>query len=101
MSADRTLESYFENAGISIRSAGVRIGIQGEPEDLAVLVRLQRTLDAAIVTAVSGLRRNRWTWASIGEAIGITRQAALMRFGPEVKRREESVRLYVARKVQS
>lgn len=66
-----------------VRAAGRRVG-HADPEDLAVLADIAATLDEAMVAAVAGLRAGGFTWESIGQALGVTRQAALMRFGPRV-----------------
>jgi hypothetical protein len=63
-----------------VRAAGKRTG-ECDPDQLAQLVAIRDTLDAAIQTAVDGMRESGITWASIGEALGTTRQAALMRYG--------------------
>ena len=62
-----------------VRDAGRRVG-RADPEDLAELVAIRADLDAAIRAAVDGLRAGGFTWASIGEATGTSRQAALMKW---------------------
>lgn len=64
-----------------IRAAGRRVS-HADPEDLAELVALKDDLDAAIITAVAGLRADGITWESIGRATGTSRQAAIMKWGP-------------------
>lgn len=59
-----------------IRAAGRRVG-EGDPEELAELVNIRAELDEAIASSVVGLRREGFTWQSIGEATGTTRQAAI------------------------
>lgn len=63
-----------------IAAAGRRVA-NADPDDLAELVGLHEALDTAIHVAVNGQRQAGITWQSIGDALGTTRQAALMRFG--------------------
>jgi chorismate mutase len=53
---------------------------QADPEDLAAMVALRQDLDAAIASAVQGVRE-RHSWADIAVALGMTRQAAQQRWG--------------------
>ena len=50
--------------------------------DLAEMVAVRDEMDRAIAAAVHG-QRERWgaSWADIGRGLGVTRQAAQMRFG--------------------
>lgn len=64
-----------------IRASGRRFAGQADPEDLATLLALHHDLDAAAREAVAALRGDGFTWESIGQALGVTRQAALMRWG--------------------
>lgn len=64
-----------------IRATARRVA-DGDPEDLAEMLALERTLDAAIAEAVERLHDfHGFTWESIGEAAGITRQGAYQRWG--------------------
>jgi hypothetical protein len=65
-----------------IRAAGRRVGDADEFE-LAELVALREDLDAAIEAAVIGQRTGAASrsWAQIGDALGISRQAAQQRYG--------------------
>lgn len=49
--------------------------------DLAEMVAVRDEMDAAIQAAVDGLRARGESWAYIGNALGIKRQAAQQRFG--------------------
>lgn len=50
--------------------------------DLAEMVALRDDLDAAITAAVQGQReRHGRSWADIGRALGVTKQAASQRYG--------------------
>jgi len=75
-----TTQEYLKMLRRMVRDAGRRVG-RADPEDLAELVAIRGDLDAAIRAAVDGLRADGFTWASIGEATGTTRQAALMKWG--------------------
>lgn len=50
-------------------------------EDLAVLVGEAEQADARVRAHVALLRRKRATWAEIGQALRVSRQAAWQRFG--------------------
>lgn len=65
-----------------IRAAGRRVA-EGDPADLGDLVALRSDIDAAIGRAVAGLRSEPWSysWSSIAEVLGTTRQAAQQRYG--------------------
>lgn len=67
-----------------IRRAGERVA-DDDPEQLAALISIRGMLDAAILKAVAGQRQNGITWEAIGAATGVTRQAALMHYGPKVE----------------
>ena len=68
-----------------IRAAGVRVG-EADTDELRALIALRTDLDAAIVTAVSGLRASGTTWAEIGDLTGVSRQAALQYFAPRLEK---------------
>jgi hypothetical protein len=53
----------------------------GDVEALRDLVGLGVELDQALITAVAGLRTFGYSWADIGDRIGVTRQAAQQRWG--------------------
>lgn len=63
-----------------IRAAGRRLG-EADPEDLAQLVAMREDLDQAIATAVAGQRAAGTSWAAIGSALGMSKQAAAQRWG--------------------
>ncbi|GAA3043363.1 hypothetical protein GCM10010464_04380 [Pseudonocardia yunnanensis] len=50
-------------------------------EGLTTLAALADDIDHALTTAVTGLREAGYSWAEIGERLGISRQAAQQRFG--------------------
>jgi hypothetical protein len=63
-----------------MRALSKRLG-DADPEDLAEMLELSRTLDAAIGAAVRGQRAAGFSWAQIAAPLGITRQAAQQRWG--------------------
>lgn len=71
---------YIKAAERFIRSAGERVGESDEFE-LAELVAMRNTLEAAITVAVHGQRNYGKSWADIGRAVGTTREAAWQRWG--------------------
>ncbi|MFT4299307.1 MAG: helix-turn-helix domain-containing protein [Aeromicrobium sp.] len=52
----------------------------GDEADLADLLGLRATVEEAIETAVLGLRAQGHSWAYIAAGLGVTRQAAQMRY---------------------
>ena len=53
----------------------------GDVEALTLMFDLAAEIDTAITEAVKGLRRFGYSWAEIGNRLGITRQAAQQRWG--------------------
>jgi hypothetical protein len=53
----------------------------GDIDALTDLANLHADLETAISDAVSGLRHHGYSWTDIGNATGITRQAAHQRWG--------------------
>jgi hypothetical protein len=77
----REPEEYFGFLRRMIAAFGRRIA-DADPEDLAFLISLRDEVENAIGTAVRGQRKNHGTsWAEIGRGVGVTRQAAQMRYG--------------------
>ena len=66
-----------------VAAAGKRVA-EADVEDLVELMGIRDDLDAAIARGIAGLREDGYTWQSIGDALGVTRQAALMRWGPRL-----------------
>lgn len=62
-----------------VRRYGARVGA-GDPVDLTRLLEVKAMFDDAVRTAVRGQREAGFTWGEIGEALGTSKQAALMRF---------------------
>ncbi|SBT69198.1 hypothetical protein GA0070622_6317 [Micromonospora sediminicola] len=63
-----------------IRAHGRRVA-DGDVEALRDLVALSGDIDKAITDAVVGLRAFGYSWAEIGQRLGISRQAAQQRWG--------------------
>ena len=63
-----------------IRAYARRIAT-GDVEALTDMVGLSALLDEAIDQAVIGLRAHGYSWAEIGQRLGISRQAAHQRWG--------------------
>ena len=61
---------------------GRRIG-SGDIEGLTALAGLATDIETAMHTAVTGLRAAGYSWTDISHRLGITRQAAHQRFGPQ------------------
>jgi DNA-directed RNA polymerase specialized sigma24 family protein len=64
-----------------IISAHARRVATGDVEALTAMVNLSAHLDDAIGEAVIGLRAHGYSWAEIGDRLGISRQAAQQRWG--------------------
>ncbi len=64
----------------NIRALGSAVPARGDLPDLALMVDLHRDLDAAVRTAVAGFREQGFSWAAIGDAMGISRQSARQRW---------------------
>lgn len=62
-----------------IRRYGERVG-DDDPIDLTEMLAVRDAFDAAIAEAVAGQRERGYSWREIGEALGITREAAWQRF---------------------
>ena len=59
-----------------------------DPESaLAAVVALRRLANRVEIAAVVEAIAQGWTWAQVGEALGISAQAAHKKFAPEVRAR--------------
>ena len=63
-----------------IRAAGRRVA-QGDEFELAELAALQSELESVTAQAVAAWRADGRSWASIGDALGISKQGAQQRYG--------------------
>jgi len=71
-----------------MRALSTRLG-QADPEDLAEMIELSRTLDSAIGAAVRAQRANGFSWTEIAAPLGISRQAAQQRWGKLVDKDDD------------
>ena len=63
-----------------LRAASKRMSA-ADPEDLADLVALRATVDEAIDNAARAVHAGGASWAQIGAALGVSKQAAQQRWG--------------------
>jgi hypothetical protein len=63
-----------------LRAYSRRVG-SGDIDALSHMADLADTIDTAIAAAVVGLRQFGYSWADIGNRLGVTRQAAQQRWG--------------------
>jgi len=75
--------TYLSMLQRMIAAGGGRVA-DGDPEDLAQLLQLHEELDEAVLQAVTGLRDAGTTWQDIGDALGTTRQAAILRWAHKI-----------------
>ena len=73
-------DAYLVFVARIISAAGRRVAT-GDVEALPDLARLSADLDAALITAVEGLRQFGYSWEQIASRLGVTRQAAQQRWG--------------------
>jgi DNA-directed RNA polymerase specialized sigma24 family protein len=73
-------DAYLVFVARVITAAGKRVAT-GDVEALPDLAQLAADLDAALVTAVTGLRGFGYSWEQIASRLGVTRQAAQQRWG--------------------
>ena len=71
---------YMAAARRFIRAAGRRAG-EGDEFELAELYALRTVLDEAMRDAINGQQSYGKSWAHIGAALGMTREAAWQRWG--------------------
>ena len=72
--------SYIAFAGRIIRRAGERVA-SADDWELGELLSLRSEVETAITRAVAGLRAQGHSWQYVGDALGITKQAAQQRYG--------------------
>ena len=73
-------DAYLVFVARVITAAGKRVAT-GDVEALPDLARLAADRDAALSTAVRGLREFGYSWEQIASRLGVTRQAAQQRWG--------------------
>lgn len=71
--------------GRMIDAAGRHVG-ERDPDILAELCGLRDNLERAIDRAVVGQRESGIYWSSIAEALGVTKEAVVQRYGPSSRR---------------
>ena len=77
---ERETPEYAAMLRRMLRAYAVRVG-DADDVDLAEMVGLRDELERAIEAAVWNQRRNHGaSWADIGRGLGVTRQAAQMRY---------------------
>jgi len=69
-----------------ILAAYARRVAAGDIEALRSMVTLRSDVDTTVRTAVDGLRRVGYSWSEIGFRLGISKQAARMRYGDPAER---------------
>lgn len=87
---EREIPDYAAFVRRSIRAHGRRVG-DADPEDLEQLLELREVVEEAIADAIAGQRANGFSWAQIARGLGVTRQAAQMRYGVQPLARLEVV----------
>ena len=70
---------YAAFVGRIIRGFGKRAA--GDVDVLPALLQAREQLDAAIQAAVEGCREEGFSWAEIGQRVGLTKQACYQRWG--------------------
>lgn len=75
--------AYIEFARRIIRRAGSRVA-EADDWELAEFVSLRVEFEEAVARAVDGLRAQGHSWQYIGDALGITRQAAQQRYAERI-----------------
>jgi len=84
---------YVENTDYAgfvhrvLKAHGRRVA-EGDIEGLTELVELAEQLDAAITTAITGLRNAGYSWTDIAQRLGITKQAVHQKWGTTTRNRE-------------
>ncbi len=73
-------DAYLVFVARVITAAGKRVAA-GDVDALPDLARLAVDVDAALITAVQGLREFGYSWEQIASRLGVTRQAAQQRWG--------------------
>lgn len=78
--APYTNDRYAGFVSRIMRALGRRVS-EGDTNDLAMMIDLQRQLDIIIAESVTAMReRFSFSWADIADAAGITKQAAHARW---------------------
>lgn len=93
-SSDRALATVVRAIRGLVTETGGRP--EGDPEDLlhalGRLADLGERVEWAMLSVIGEARTKGVTWAAIGEALGVTKQAAQQRFAPYVREALEQAR---------
>ncbi len=73
-----------------LRAAGRRVAA-GDVDALPALAALSAEVDAAVTTAVTGLRAAGYSWGEIAARLGVTRQAAHQRWSSSAAQAATSI----------
>lgn len=73
-------QEYGEMVARMVEAYGRRLA-KADAGDLPQLAELRRRIDDVLGEAIRAMRRRDVAWSEIGEAFGITRQAAQQRWG--------------------
>jgi hypothetical protein len=71
---------WFRMLKRMVAASGRRVA-HADADDLRELVAIRESLDDAIRAAIDGLRADGYSWAALGESLGVTGQAVYMRYG--------------------
>jgi hypothetical protein len=79
----RENDEIAESVARQIRKLGERVGREGDVESIPLLLELEQAVADALDSAMAGLRHEPWSysWAQIGDRIGMTRQGVQRRWG--------------------
>lgn len=77
----RDNEAYGQMLVRMMRGYANRVALFGDEADIHRLGELRQVLDEVTTLAVRELRRQRFSWQTIADGLGITRQAAQQRWG--------------------
>jgi hypothetical protein len=77
---DHTVRS---GAWSMLRSAACRV--ETDLPDLATIAQTAKVVDEALTLAVANMRLQGHSWSVIGRALGVTREAATMRFSKRME----------------
>ncbi len=72
-------DEYAAFLARALRAYAARVG-KGDIDAIAGMAAIAAEADTAMRTAVAGLRTAGYSWADIGDRLGITRQAAQQRW---------------------
>ncbi|GIH03388.1 hypothetical protein Rhe02_14550 [Rhizocola hellebori] len=78
-----------------LRAYAARVAA-GDVEALRIMASLAAEAEAVTTLAVVGLRKVPYSWDAIGEALGVSRQAAQQRYGDRAERHTLDLRLIKA-----